>query len=78
MGPWASVIVAVSAVVAAFLVVMGFRGLIDAVVGVTARCSECRKAPMLPLPVSCARCWHCRHPRLHLPHPHLHQAGGVR
>lgn len=69
MGPWASGIVAVAGVSAIFLAVMAFRGLVDALDGVTA-CAQCGKATMLPLPVSGHRCWRCRHPQVHVPRPH--------
>jgi hypothetical protein len=68
MGPWASVIVAVAAITAVFLVTMAFRGLINTLDGLAARCGECGKLAMLPLPVGRQRCWHCRHPKAHLPH----------
>jgi hypothetical protein len=61
MGPWASVIVAVAGLNATFLAVMAFRGLIDALDGITARCGECGKTTMLPLPVGAHQCWQCRH-----------------
>jgi len=48
---------------------MAFRGLVDALDGVTA-CAQCGKATMLPLPVSGHRCWRCRHPQVHVPRPH--------
>jgi hypothetical protein len=68
MGPWASAIVAVAALTATFFVVMAFRGLIDAIDGLTARCDECGRTALLPLPVGTQHCWQCRHPNAHVPH----------
>jgi hypothetical protein len=42
--------------------------LINTLDGLAARCGECGKLAMLPLPVGRQRCWHCRHPKAHLPH----------
>lgn len=67
MGPWASVIIAVAAMTASFVAVMAFRGLVNALDGLTTRCAECGRTANLPLPVDRHRCWHCRHPKAHLP-----------
>jgi hypothetical protein len=76
MGPWASAIVAVAAVVATFITVMAFRGLLDALEGLASRCAGCGKTTLLPLPVQPHQCWHCRHPHAHLPRRHLPHVAG--
>ena len=68
MGPWAYAVVSVAAVTATFLAVMAFRGVAEAVDGMSSRCGECGRSAMLPLPTGRHACWHCRHPGVHLPH----------
>jgi len=78
MGPWASAVIAVASLVAVFFMVMGFRGLIEAVDRFSGRCVTCARTTLLPLPAQRHECWRChyallRHPlasRASLRHPH--------
>jgi hypothetical protein len=59
MGPWASAVVAVAAAAGVFFVVMGFRGLIEAIEQASGRCAQCGRVSLLPLPLGTRRCLHC-------------------
>lgn len=61
MGPWASAIVAVAALTAVVIAVLAFRGLIEAIDGVTNRCADCGHLSLWPLPAHRHECWQCRH-----------------
>ena len=60
MGPWESVIVAVSVVAGVFFAVMGFRGLVETVTRCSGECQDCGRTTLLPLPQS-LRCRHCHY-----------------
>lgn len=60
MGPWADTIVAAASLVAAFLAVMAFRGLMEGIEGFSGRCDGCHRVTFLPPPIN-HRCWRCRH-----------------
>ena len=76
MGPWADVIIAVAGVVATFLAVMAFSGLVQTVDGLTAQCAGCGKTTLLPMPAGRQDCWQCRHPAVHAPHLRIPHLGG--
>jgi len=61
VGPWASAIIAVSALLAAVLSVCAFRGLVEALELADNRCEACHRAVAWPLPVRGHTCWRCRH-----------------
>ena len=63
MGPWASAVMAIAALLAAFFAVMGFRGLIDAIDNYSGRCGTCGRTAVLPLPLETHQCWRCHHGR---------------
>lgn len=69
MGPWASAIVGVAAVLVVFFAVMAFRGLMDAIDRYPGPCGACGRTTLLPLPLQSHRCWRCHYGRrgvLHL------------
>lgn len=72
MGPWASAVVAVASLAAAFFAVMGFRGLIEAVENSSGRCVTCSRTTFLPLPAQRHECWRCHYGSLR------HQMASVR
>jgi len=61
MGPWATAIVAVSIAMAAIVIVLAFRGLIDTRDLADNRCASCGRLGSWPLPTR-HTCWRCRHP----------------
>jgi len=61
MGPWASVVVAVASLAAVFFIVMGFRGLIEAVDHFSGRCGTCARTALLPMPTGRRECWRCHY-----------------
>jgi hypothetical protein len=63
MGPWASVIVGIATLLAVFLAVMSFRGLIDAMDHYSGQCGACGRTTLLPLPLGSHRCWRCHYGR---------------
>jgi hypothetical protein len=63
MGPWASVIVGIAALLAVFFAVMGFRGLMDAIEHHSAECGACHRTTLLPLPLGSQQCWRCHYGR---------------
>jgi len=72
MGPWATAIVSVSALLGAVLAVLAFRGLVEAVELADNRCEDCGRLGSWPLPVRAHTCWRCRHPgRAQRVPPHL-------
>jgi hypothetical protein len=68
MGPWASVIVGIAALLGVFFAVMGFRGLIDAIEHHACRCGECGRTTLLPLPLGSDQCWRCHNRRRRVAH----------
>jgi rRNA maturation endonuclease Nob1 len=67
MGPWASAVIAVASLVAVFFMVMGFRGLIEAVDNFSGRCITCARTTLLPLPAQRHECWRCHYALLRHP-----------
>jgi len=69
MGPWATVIVIVATVVGVFFAVMGLRGLVQVLEGLSACCARCGRMTLLPLPLGSHECRRCHHGVLSLTHP---------
>lgn len=61
MGPWASAIIAVAAVLAFFIAVFAFRGFMETVGRIGNRCEGCGRDGSWPLPLAPHLCWRCRH-----------------
>jgi hypothetical protein len=55
--------VAIAAVLAVFVAVMGFRGLIDTIDNCSGRCGACGRTTLLPLPLGSHQCWRCHYAR---------------
>ena len=64
MGPWASAVIAVASLVGVFIMVMGFRGLIEAMENFSGRCVTCARTTLLPLPAQSHECWRCHYTAL--------------
>jgi hypothetical protein len=68
MGPWESVVVAVSSVAGVFFAVMGFRGLVETLGDYSGECASCGRTTLLPLPQQSLRCRRCHAGAAHLGH----------
>lgn len=59
MDSWAWAVVAAATALGVFVMVMAFRGLIEAVDKSCSRCAACGRIGTVPLPVTSHVCLHC-------------------